>query len=136
VHKTNSDNAVFVVLKPGVDFIAGVGSFVADTIWGRPAHTAASAVASTDSIAPAYRNRLLGVYNMATGDPLADVEVIDVRTGTRAMTTVTGTVALGYLAEGTNTVRVHREGFKDEELEVVIAAEQTLPLTVLLAPKP
>lgn len=136
VHKRNSDNAVFVVLKPGVDFIAGIGSFVADTAWGRPARGVAERVPIADSIPPAYRNRLLGVYDMRTGDPMADVEVIDVATGTRAKTTSTGTVALGYLAEGTNNVRVHREGFRDEEVEVVIGPAQTLPLTILLAPKP
>lgn len=136
VHKRNSDNAVFVVLKPGVDFIAGIGSFVADTAWGGAAHGVSEQLATAGAITPAYRNRLLGVYDMRTGDPMADVEVIDVATGTRAKTTATGTVALGYLAEGANTIRVHRDGFRDEELEVVIGATQTLPLTVLLTPKP
>ena len=146
VHKKNSDNAVFVVLKPGVDFIPDIGSFVADTAWGRPARGNASVApapcpctcpaSAPDSASTAYRNRLLGVYDMRTGDPLIGADVIDVATGTRAKTTATGTVALGYLAEGTNKVRVHRDGYRDEELDVVIAPTQTLPVMILLTPTP
>jgi hypothetical protein len=135
VHKRNSDNAVYVVLKPGVDFIAGLGSFVADTAWGGPARNHAARTRA-DSAAPAYRNRLLGVYDVRTGDPLVGADVIDVGTGTHARTTATGTVGLGYLAEGANKVRVHRDGYRDEELEVLIGPAQTLPVMVLLTPAP
>ena len=134
VHKRNSDNAVYVVLKPGVDFTPGVGSFVADTAWGGGAH-APSATSATATL-PSYRNRLLGVYDLRTGDPVVGAEVVDLSTGTRAKTTVTGTVALGYLAEGTNTVRVHRDGYRDEDLEVVIGPTLTLPITVVITPTP
>jgi len=95
VHKRNSDNAVYVVLKPGVDFISGIGSFVADTAWGGPSRNVARHEAEpiAAQATPAYRNRLLGVYDMRTGDPVTGVEVIDMATGTKAKTTVTGTVA-------------------------------------------
>jgi hypothetical protein len=136
VHKRNSDNAVYVVLKPGIDFIAGIGSFVADTAWDRPRDVAPPPAVAARAPLPAYRNRLLGVYDMRTGDPLAGVEIIDVVTGTKAMTTVTGTVALGYLAEGSNKVRVHRDGYRDQEIEVAIGPTETLPVTVLLTPIP
>ncbi|MGH9888903.1 MAG: carboxypeptidase regulatory-like domain-containing protein, partial [bacterium] len=136
VDKMGAQAAAFVVLKTGVDFEVGIGSFVvqqtADSLATAlpPVH-----VANADS-ALAYRNRLLGVYDEATGDPVQGVEVIDLATGTKAVTTRTGTVALGYLAEGANKVRLHKLGYTDVDLDVVIAPGTTVPITTVLAPRP
>jgi hypothetical protein len=138
VPKNGAQAAAFVVLKTGVRFEPGIGSMLDER---------AAAVASTTTLPDAvpviraapdtvgFRRRILGVFDAATGDPIADVEVIDVATGTTAKTTVTGTVSLVYLAEGAGKVRLHKAGYTDQELEVEIAPGKSIPITAVLVPK-
>jgi hypothetical protein len=126
VDRASGRNALFVVLKPGVQFKVGLGSMVADDV-------GTHAVASSDSL-PLYRARLLGVYDDKTGDPLAGVEVIDVASGTKALTTSTGTVSLAYLPDGGGTVRLKKAGFKEMTIDVVISPATIAPVTATLIP--
>lgn len=130
VGKNHSDMAMFIVLKPGIGFKDGVGTYVvaADT-------TRRERRLATDSL-PRYRFRLLGVYDMMTGDPLNDADVIDVATGTRARTTATGTVSLFFVPDGANALRLHRAGFRDTTITVTISPADTVPLTMVMRRAP
>ena len=132
VPKVGAQAAAFVVLKTGVRFVPGLGSML-DERATEIAPAAPAEHVSPDSID--YRHRILGVFDSATGDPIADVEVIDVATGTKAKTTATGTVSLAYLAEGAGKVLLRKTGYIDQELEVEIAPGKTIPITAVLIPK-
>lgn len=129
VDKVHAQAAAFVVLKPGVNFELGVGSFV-DLRFADSLSTSLPPLAPR--AAEAFRHRILGVFDQTTGQALAGVEVIDLGTGTVALTTTTGTVSLGYLAEGANKVRLHKAGYGDVDLDVTISPATTTPITALL----
>ena len=90
-----------------------------------------SAAAASAQTLPAYRHRILGVFN-TEGKPLAGVEVIDVKTGTTALTTSTGTVSLAYLPDGGGEVRVRQLGYVPVTQFVKIGPADTVPVTVIL----
>jgi hypothetical protein len=80
---------------------------------------------------PAYRHRLLGVFDI-DGKPLEGVEVIDVKSGTTALTTGTGTVTLAYLPEGGSDVKVRQIGYVPVTQFIRIGPADTTPVTVIL----
>src|SRR5436305_11035755 len=53
----------------------------------------------TDTI-PAYRNRILGIFDVLTGQPIEGVLVKDILNKTSSLTTKTGTVGLFFLPDG------------------------------------
>jgi hypothetical protein len=83
----------------------------------------------------AYRRRLVGVFDDATGMPLQDVELVDLATGTIARTTITGTATLAFLPEGPSTLEIRRGGYLPLRLDVTISPKDTMALTLLLTPK-
>jgi len=131
VSKNRSEMSMFIVLKPGIGYDDNRGSYVIadDTMKNRAPGFV------VDSLAH-YRFRLLGTYDLATGDPLADVAVTDTLTGLSARTTTTGTVSLFFLPEGTRAVRLQHAGFRDTTISVTISPSDTLPLTLVLTRKP
>ena len=92
------------------------------------------AALARDSLAR-YRFRLLGAYDAENGDPIADLAVTDAATGVSARTTSTGTVSLFFLLEGTSLVRLQHPWYRDTTIAVTISPRDTLPLTLLLAPR-
>jgi hypothetical protein len=80
---------------------------------------------------PAYRHRILGVFN-SDGKPLEGVEVTDMKSGTTALTTVTGTVTLAYLPDGGSEVRVRQLGYVPVTQFIRIGPADTTPVTVIL----
>ena len=87
------------------------------------------AVAST---LPAYRSRILGVYDARTGDPVEGADVIDVLSGNSMKTTSTGTVTLLFLPDGGGLVRIRKLGYGVQTQMVSISPADTLPLTLIL----
>jgi hypothetical protein len=131
IGKNHSDMAMFIVLKPGIGFENGRGSYV---IADQPARARADALQVGNL--PRYRFRLLGVFDTSTGEPLPDVDVIELVGGNRARTTATGTLALFFVPEGTNALRLHHDGFRDTTVTVSISPADTVPLTFLLNRQP
>jgi hypothetical protein len=131
--KIGGENAVFVVLKPGIAFEPGRGSYVVSAI---PGMRSANAVAPSPSIpapVPSHRTRVLGVYDGETGSPIDSCRVVDTASGTKASTTSSGTVSLAFLPEGVSTVHVEKAGYRSLTLSVTISPRDTVPITVVLS---
>jgi hypothetical protein len=149
-------NAIMVQLKEGIGFDPGVGSYLLPTRVNAVANAASALAAVSTPVAAATAvgsvplphrpllvgvtpretptaTRILGVFDGDTGDPIADAEVVDVATGTRARTTETGTVALWFLPPGQSQLKIQRAGYAAKTLDVVIATDAAVPITVVLA---
>jgi hypothetical protein len=125
IGKIGSEGGLFVVLKPGVVYEPGKQTYV------RAVTTSDESRAS--ATLPAYRYRVLGVFDTETGDPIAGAVVTDMQTGTHAETTNTGTVTLVFLPEGGSPVRISKPGYQDLTLAVEIGADQTTPITLVMS---
>jgi hypothetical protein len=137
VGKIGSEGGLFVVLKPGVRYEPGRNSYVDPELAAAAAARAARAateVAAPDTL-PAHRYRLLGVYDIDTGEAIEGADVIDMTTGVRARTTATGTVTLSFLPEGASPIRIVKPGYDELTMAVEISAATTLPLTLVLTKK-
>jgi hypothetical protein len=77
---------------------------------------------------------VLGVFDANTGAPVAGADVIDLLTGESARTTKTGTVALVFLPDGGDLVRIRKFGYRMQTMMVAISPADTVPITVLLHP--
>jgi hypothetical protein len=125
VGKNNSDLAMFIALKPGTGFDLKRGSYVVeDTMSAMP-------VLDVRNL-PRYRFRLLGAFDAVSGEPLASVVVTDSASGVHAATTATGTLSLFFVPEGSVTLRLHKEGYRDTTAAITIAPSDTVPVTVVM----
>lgn len=81
---------------------------------------------------PAYRARVLGLFDQTTGQPIEGAEVFAVSSGWSAHTTSTGTVSLIFLPDGGGLVRIRKVGYAPVFTKVAVSQRDTAPVTVLL----
>jgi hypothetical protein len=81
---------------------------------------------------PAWRNRLLGVYDGDTGLPIEGAQVLDVLGGWSALTTMTGTVSLAFMDSGGTLVRVRKLGYNPYTFITWLTAADSSPITVVI----
>src|SRR6185295_13225516 len=98
-----------------------------------PAGLAAQAAGAGPAL-PAYRYRLLGVYDAQSGDAIEGAEVVDMLTKTSALTTKTGTITLVFLPDGGSIIRIRKVGYQPITMPVAISPSDTVPVTVTLDP--
>lgn len=91
---------------------------------------AAAPVAAQET--PAYRKRLLGVFDGQTGDPVEGAEVSDLFGKLTAITSASGAVSLAFLPEGETMIRIRKVGYAAKTMVVAISPIDTVPLTILL----
>jgi hypothetical protein len=82
---------------------------------------------------PAYRARLLGVYDFDTGEPIEGAEVVDVLNRASSLTSKTGTLALLFLPDSGSMIRIQKIGYQPTTMVVSISPADTVPITVLLS---
>jgi hypothetical protein len=99
---------------------------------------AASLAKAQQSGAPSasYRARVMGVYDVLTGLPIEGAEIVDLKTGTLAITTKTGTISLAFLPDGGSTVRVRKMGYIAITRFMAISPDDTVPITLMLEQTP
>jgi hypothetical protein len=81
---------------------------------------------------PAYRVRVLGVYDSHSGQPIGGAEIVDVGSGTSVETTRSGTATLSFLPDGGNLIRIRKVGYQPLLMALQITPLDSLPITVLL----
>lgn len=88
---------------------------------------------SVHEVIPRYRYRVIGVYDDRSGEPIEDVDVIDVLSGNSVKTTSTGTASLLFLPDGGGLVRLRKLGYAISTTMVRISPADTNPVTMVLA---
>jgi hypothetical protein len=83
---------------------------------------------------PAYRARILGVFDANSGEPIEGAQVSDIFTRLSSLTTKTGTVSLVFLPDSGSMVRVQKIGYQPATMLVKISPDDTLPITMVLSP--
>jgi hypothetical protein len=79
-------------------------------------------------------SRLIGIFDVRTGNPLGGVLVVDALSGTYAVTTATGTARLDFLTfRGTATfVELRKLGYQPKE--VLVSRTDTVSITEVMEP--
>ena len=91
-----------------------------------------TALGQAPSPLPAYRARVLGVFDSQSGMPIEGAEVLDMSSKSSARTTATGTIALVFLPDGGGIVRIQKIGYEPVTQVVEISPDDTVPVTVLM----
>ncbi len=87
--------------------------------------------ASTSAAQTVRHPRVLGVYDAETGNAIQGAVLRDVATGTRAITTKTGTVSLDWIKSGGTIVQVVKLGYRP--WSQIVDAADTGSITVVLS---
>jgi hypothetical protein len=78
--------------------------------------------------------RLIGVFDDVTGRPIAGVEVIDLETGTKTLTSESGVATLAFLRAGTSLLQIRKLGYQGKLQPVFASATDTASVTIVLTP--
>jgi hypothetical protein len=78
--------------------------------------------------------RILGVFDDATGRPVGGVEVLDLATGSKMLTSETGTISLSWLSAGSTFLRVRKLGYMSKLQPVAVSPTDTVSITMVLVP--
>src|SRR5437867_698079 len=92
------------------------------------------AAAQSAPVAPAFRGRVVGIYDEQTGDPIAGVEVRNIINGASALTTKTGTVLLTFVDTSGGLMTFKKLGYEQLTLVVANSVRDSTPLTLVLRP--
>jgi hypothetical protein len=76
--------------------------------------------------------RLVGVFDLDTGQPIDGARVLDLRTGWSALTTSTGTLSLFFVDTAGTLIRIAKLGYEPQSFFVANAVTDTAGITVLL----
>jgi hypothetical protein len=77
-------------------------------------------------------DRVLGLFDGETGDPIAGAAVTDSASGLTAKTTATGTVSLAFLASSRAVLLIRAQGYPDVRTELRLTFSDTIPVTMIL----
>jgi hypothetical protein len=100
---------------------------------GNPKPDTLAKPAAARVIVPAYRNRIVGVFDGQTFQPVEGVEVSDMMGGNKSLTSNTGNVSLFFLPEGASLVRIRKLGYESQTFLVTIAPQDSSSITIVLA---
>lgn len=78
--------------------------------------------------------RLLGVFDDATGQPVAGAEVLNLATQVKAVTSVTGAVSIAGLVPGVTVLHIRKMGYASRMQTVMVSPTDTASVTVVLRP--
>jgi hypothetical protein len=78
--------------------------------------------------------RLLGVFDDATSLPMEGAEVINLSTGAKALTSVSGAVSLARLESGVTVLQIRKVGYASQLQTVVVSPADTTSITIALKP--
>ncbi len=83
---------------------------------------------------PRPLGRLLGVFDDATGQPVAGAEVVNLATQARALTSESGAVSLALLEPGVTVLQIRKIGYASRMQTVIVSPADTVSITVMLKP--
>jgi hypothetical protein len=83
---------------------------------------------------PRPLGRLLGVFDDATGQPVAGAEVVNLATQARALTSESGAVSLALLEPGVTVLQIRKIGYASRMQTVMVSPADTVSITVMLKP--
>lgn len=82
----------------------------------------------------AAADRLVGVYDLDTGAPLAEVQIVLLSTRLEWRTSAAGVAVLRNLPAGDHILRLRRIGYQPHSEFVSFSLRDTVPLTIVLKP--
>jgi hypothetical protein len=81
---------------------------------------------------PAWRNRIVGVFDAMTYEPVAGADVVDVMSKTSSVTSSTGNLSLFFVPEGLRMVRIRKLGYEPQTVFVSITPEDSSTIAIVL----
>lgn len=89
---------------------------------------------SVGGVAPRPLGRLLGVFDDATGEPIAGAEVVNLATHAKVLTSVSGAISLASLEAGVTVLQIRKIGYASRMQTVMVSPADTVSITLALTP--